>query len=189
MNRTAIAVLATMVSVVHSGCDLFQTREPEAPTQSTPSRKPPDTPEIVLENFTAAIQQHNVENYMFCLVDTEASSKTFSFIASADFQGIFRNWRLEDERRSFQNLGPPVSGVPYINFSNLQQVNRTSSTDEFTMDYFLFYPHARSDVTKEVKGYMHVYLEIDNQHRWSIYRWEDSKTVTDSTWSFLKAHF
>lgn len=189
MNTRPVLPLVVLSLLVTPSCDLFQTRDPQPPTQSTSGYKPPDTPDILLDNFISAVEQHNVENYMRCLVDTTASTHTYSFTPSGDFQGVFRSWRLEDEERYFQNLGAPVNGVPVLTFTNLQQLNSSSSTTEYTMDYDLFYPHQRTDLTQEVKGYMHLYLALDNQRRWSIYRWDDTRTVTDSTWSYFKAHF
>ncbi len=189
MKGTPLVILLSCSLGVIPGCDLFQTRDAQPPSQSTSGYKPPDTPEILLDNFKSAVEQHNVENYMRCLVDTTASTRPFVYLASGDFQGVFRNWRLEDEQRYFQNLGAPVNGVPYLTFTNLQQLNSASSTTEYTMNYDLFYPHQRSDLAQEVKGYMHLYLALDDQRRWSIYQWDDTRTVTDSTWSYFKAHF
>lgn len=178
-----------VVSLLLHGCDLFQTRDPQPPSQTTVGFQPPDTPDRVLENLQAAIKAHNVDYYIRCFVDTTASSRTFIFNPSGDFQGVFANWTLEDEQRWFQNIGDPASGVPDLGFVNEQQLNSTSGTTEYTMNYSLFYPHRRPDVAQLVQGYMHLYLALDSQRRWSIYRWDDTRTVTDSTWSYLKSHF
>ena len=191
MKRVAAAAALLAAMVWCGGCDLFQTRDPESPTASNTTRTPPVTPDIVLTNLQAAIREHNTDNYMRCFVDTTiAGAPPFAFAASGDFQGIFRNWQLEDERRYFQNLGAPViNAIPALTFANRQEINRTSTTDEYTMDYLLYYPHQQQSITQEVRGYMHLYLQTDGQHGWSIYRWEDTRTVSDSTWSYLKAHF
>ncbi len=183
-------VLSALCVLSLQGCDLFQTREPQAPTQSGSARTPPDTPEIVLDNLRSSVQQHSTDNYMRCFVDTTVSgAPPFTFSASGDFQGIFRNWTLEDERRYFLNLGAPVNGSPLLTFLNQQQLNQGASATEYTMDYILFYPHSQPALPKEFRGYMHLFMQTDGQHGWSITRWEDTRTVTDSTWSYLKAHF
>lgn len=171
-----------------SGCDLFQTRDPQSPSQGTSGFQPPVTPEIALENFKSSILDYNVDNYIRCFVDSTVSAKTFAFQSSGDFQGLFQVWNIDDERRYFQNLGKPISTVPFLNYTNLKQENRTSTTTEFSMEYFLFYPHQRPNVTKQVKGYMRLYLTTDSRQLWSIYKWVDTKTDTDSTWSYLKYH-
>jgi len=183
-------ILFAFLLVLESGCNLFKTRDAQPPTQASENVSPPVTPDIVLTNLQGAVQAHNTDNYMKCFVDTTvAGSPPFTFVPSADFQGIFHDWQLEDERRYFQNLGAPTGGVPFLTFGNLQQINQASTTTEYTMDYILFYPHHQASVPTEVRGYMHVYLRTDGQHGWSIYRWEDTRTTTDSTWSYLKAHF
>jgi len=167
------------------GCEL---RDPEPPSEGSSAFKPPVTAEIVLDNFKSAVIDHNVDNYLRCFIDTSASTRKFSFSASGDFQGIFANWGKEEERRYFENLGPPAQSVPVLEFSDLREQNRTSISTEYTANYLLFYPHEKSGVAKQVRGYIHLYLTLDNQQRWAIYQWDDRKTVTDSTWSYLKYH-
>ena len=175
--------------MVSAGCDLFQTRDPQPPNQAASTFKPPDTPEILLDNFVSAVEEHNVTNYMRCFVDTASSSMQFVFSPSAGYESIFLNWKLEDEQRYFQNLGDPSGAVPVLSISDFQELNRTSSSSEMTMNYFLFYPHRRADVSQQVKGFMHLYALLDSRQQWVINRWEDTKTTSDSTWSYLKAHF
>jgi hypothetical protein len=171
------------------GCDLFRTRDPQSPNQGTSNFQPPVTPEIVLDNFKSSIVEYNIDNYIRCFVDSSVATKTYNFQPSADFQGIFQNWGIDDERRYFQNLGKPTTTPPYLNFLNLKQDNRTSTSTEFSMEYDLLYPHHKTNVTKEVRGYMRLYLVIDSRQLWSIYKWVDEKTTTDSTWSYLKYYF
>ena len=171
------------------GCDLFTPRTPEKPASETSQFEPPVTPEIVLDNLKNAIISSNVDNYIRCFVDSAVSVQSFTFIPSGNFQGLFQSWSLEDERRYFQNLGKPLYSVPILLLTNLNSENRTSTSVEFTTNYLLIYPHQRTNITKQVQGYMHLFLSIDPQQRWSIYRWEDSKTTSDSTWSYLKYNF
>jgi len=172
-----------------SGCDIFQTRDPESPNKVTSGYKPPVTPDIVLENFKSAVRDHNVDNYIKCFIDSTASSGRFSFSPSAGYENQLTNWNLEDEQRYFQNLGIPSVFQPSLSLSATQEVNRTATSTEYTMEYILFYPHNKPDVAQQVKGYMHLYLHVDNQQRWAISLWEDRRVASDSTWSYLKYHF
>ncbi len=181
--------LLLLAAPLLAGCDLFETRDPQPPNQAASTFKPPDTPEILRDNFVAAVQEHNVTNYMRCLVDTTATTQRFVFAPSAGYETVFQTWKLDDEQRYFQNLGDPSGGVPVLDFSNMQELNRTATSAELTMEYFLYYPHRRTDVSRQVKGFMHLYLLVDNRQQWVIGRWEDTKTTSDSTWSYLKAHF
>ena len=185
MNFIKICIWGTNLLILIWGC---KTRDPESPTQGTSGFKPPVTPEIVLENFKTAIKENKVDYYMRCFIDTTASSKSFSFNPSVGYETYMLSWNLEAERRYFQNLSRTTSGEPFLNFSDSSEANRTPSSIEYDMEYFLYFPHQQPNVSTRVKGYMHLYLEVDNQQRWAIYRWDDVKTVTDSTWSYLKFH-
>lgn len=177
-----------IILIFFQGCDLFSTRDPEAPTEGSSEFKPPVTADIVLENFKSAIIEHNVNNYLRCFIDTNASPRRFSFSASADFQGLFSGWGMEEEKRYFENLGEPEPEMPVLEFFDLIEQNKTAVSSEYTMTYVLYYPHLQAGVARQVRGYMHVYLTLDTQQLWAIYEWNDRKTVSDSTWSYLKYH-
>ena len=178
-------IVFLLIFLLH-GCDLFSTREPEVPTQGSSGFKPPVTADIVIDNFKSSITEYNADNYLRCFVDTTASARRFTFSASGDFFGLFARWGLEEERRYFENLGQPLSQVPVLEFSDMREENRTSVSTEYTMNYLFFFPHQRAGITKQVRGYMHLYLALDNQQRWAIYQWDDRRTASDSTWSYLK---
>jgi len=188
LRRSARLILGA--AALCAGCGIFETRDPQPPNQSTSGVRPADVPNDVLYNFQLAFRNHDVESYIRCFTDTTASTRSFTFTPSAgNFQDIFRLWTLDDERRYFQDLGTPVGGTSVISYSDSQWVNSSSAATEFTANYVFFYPHIRTDLPKTVTGYLHLYLALDNQRRWSIYRWDDFRTTTDSTWSYLKAHF
>jgi hypothetical protein len=171
------------------GCDLFTTRDPELPESTSSSYKPPVTPELVLDNLISAIQERNVDNYMRNFVDTALTIQRYSFYPSVGYEIRFQQWGLENERRYFQNLRSQVSGVPSLTLSNLTEQNRAASTTEYAADYFLIYPHKISTIATQVRGYLHFYLCMDSQLQWGIYRWDDVRTNSDSTWSYLKSSF
>jgi hypothetical protein len=185
---SGMARIVFILLVLLQGCDLFSTRDPEKPTERSSEFKPPVTSDLVLDNFKSAIIEHNINNYLRCFVDTTKLSKRFSFSPSADFQGIFSSWGTEEERRYFENLGNPVPEVPALEFFDLIEQNKTAASTEYTMNYVLYYPHHQAGVARQVRGYMHLYLALDSQQWWAIYEWDDRKTVSDSTWSYLKYH-
>jgi hypothetical protein len=191
VNRAFAAGIAVILLIAPAGCDLFRTRDPQPPTQNTTGFVPADRPDDVLSNLKLSIVRHDADNYGKCFSDTASGGGTFLFLpSSGNFQGIFTNWSLEEERRWFTNLGTPSGNlVPSITFTSQQQINSSSSATEYTMNYVLYYPHLRAGVPRTVTGFMHLYLALDNQRRWSIGRWDDFRTTTDSTWSYLKAHF
>lgn len=181
------------MSALSIGCDLFSTRDPEPPSQHSSSFVQPVTADIVLENFKNAIRESNPDNYVRCFSDTTASSREYIFIPSveisAQYSSVFAAWTREDERFYFQNIGQPQNGTPYITFSSMQPMAVSSDSVVYSMDYTVFYPHRRDGVTQLVQGNMQVFIGANSQRVWSIYRWQDNKTVSDSTWSYWKAVF
>ncbi len=189
MTARLPAALSLAALLILCGCGIFETRDPESPDKSTTGYVPADVPGDVLFNFQLAYKNHDPDNYIRCFSDSLTSGRKFVYTPSTgNFQGIFVSWSLDDERRYFQNLGTPSGGTPFISFSDSQWVNSSSSSTEFTSGYVFFYPHLRSDLPRSVTGFIHLYLAQDSQRRWSIYRWDDFRTTTDSTWSYLKAH-
>lgn len=188
MRRTLVVVLLFLLQ----GCDLFKTRDPESPSQGSSTRVPPTHYEDVLTNLQFAIREDNVENYTLCF--TNPSDLPFQFLAAsearASFPGVFDQWSLESERRYFQNLGTPYNGIPSLTFRHQTTISVGSDSVIYNTDYTLFYPHRRPGIPQIVSGNMQLHLALDSQRRfWSIDRWQDFRTTTDSTWSYLKAVF
>jgi hypothetical protein len=189
--KTTVWTLLILACAPIAGCDLFQTRDPQAPSQSNSTFSPPVSPDIVLSNLEAAIRDYNVDNYIRCFSDPAV--RPYEFVPSqgvrANYPGLFSQWTLESERRYFLNLGTPKGGSPSLSFSNQQSLTVSSDSVIYNMNYILIFPHHRPNVPQSVQGNMQISIGSDNQHRWSIYRWQDFKTATDSTWSYWKAVF
>ena len=172
-----------------SGCDLFQTREPETPTHSTSTFETPTYHDIVLRNLTYAISENNVENYVHCFVDTNL--RPYVFEPSSEEQPNFAQWNLESERRYFQNMGSTLQGASSLSDS-IYNKNITAgppASAVYYMSYTLYVPHQDTRAPRFVRGNMELYMIEDSLHRWSIYRWVDKKITADSSWSYLKAWF
>lgn len=185
ISRINLTLLVLSIIIV-AGCDLFQTREPESPTQGTSSRETPTTHDIVLSNLRNAIAEKNVENYMSCF--TDPALRPFIYEPSPDQQANFTQWGLESERRSFQNMTSSLNGRSSFTDS-IYNSNISSSFVTYFMTYTLFVPHQDPNAPRLVRGTMELYFIQDSLHLWSIYRWVDRKTRPDSTWSYLKAWF
>lgn len=191
MRRRGFAFISPfLICLFAESCDLFQTRDPEFPVQNKSTFNTPVTPDIVLANLRSAVGEYNVDNYMRCFVDTTVH--TYEFIpsqeAEASYPTVFSRWSLDAERQYFVRLGLPTNGTPTL---SLTTRNSAVSSDSVTylLSYTFFFPHHRTDVPQVVRGNMQLTLGADNQRRWSIYRWQDFKTLSDSTWSIWKAVF
>ena len=188
MQRKACVVLVLSLSMTQ-GCDLFQTRDPDSPTQNTSTFETPTNHDIVLRNLNFAISENNIENYMRCFVDT--TLRPYIFEPSPEEQSKFPDWNLESERRYFQNMVASLSGAS--SFGDSIYTKNIAAGPPASAVYFaaytLYVPHQDARAPRLVRGNMELYMIEDSLHRWSIYRWVDKKTTADSTWSYLKAWF
>ena len=189
MRRPAEAALVALFLL--AACDLFQTRDPQPPSRTTSTFTPPTSYGIVLRNLQFAVAEDNVDNYLHCLADS--AYRRYEFVPAqetrARFPAIFNQWSLESERRYFQNLGAPVNGAPSLTFPDSPPIYTSTDSVVYNLNYTLFYPHRRAGIPQVVQGNMQLYIGVDPRRLWSIYRWQDSRTTTDSTWSYWKAVF
>jgi len=174
------------------GCDIFETRTPEDPSQQSSTFIQPTTPDIVITNFKNSIEEYSVDNYVRCLVDAAFSDKNFEFVPSqeAGIDGvIFQGWNRDSERQYLLNIGKPQFGSAGLILTNKRITNVTSDSVVYNFDYVLYYPHNRENYPKSFSGNLQFYLAVDQNRNWSIFRWMDFKTTSPNTWSYLKAIF
>ena len=100
-----ITLLCAGLTMVAAGCDLFQTREPEPPSQGTSCNATPDVYDVVLKNLTCAIAEQNADNYVRCFADPNLQQ--FVFEPSPDEQSKFTLWTL-DFPRTGQDWAPAL---------------------------------------------------------------------------------
>lgn len=173
------------------GCDIFETRTPEDPSQQT-SFFPPTSPDIVITNFKNSIEEYNVDNYVRCLVDAAFSDKIFEFIPSQESGidgAIFQGWNRDSERQYLLNLGKPPFGSAGLILTNKLITNVTPDSVVYNFDYVLYYPHNHENYPKSFSGKLQFYLAVNQKGSWSIFRWTDFKTASLNSWSYLKAVF
>jgi hypothetical protein len=184
------ALLLTLALVSAAGCDLFRTRDPQAPTQGSSNYESPTTYDKVLRNLVFSVNDKNLNNYLSCFVDTAV--KPYSFLAAEDarrsYPDVMNQWSLESEQRYFRNLKEATAGLPSLLVPDAPPVYVSSDSVIYSLDYTLFFPHNRIGIPQLVRGTMRLSLATDGK-RWSITQWRDAKTTTDSTWSYLKAVF
>lgn len=192
MRTQVFPILITIAAaMLATSCGLLQTRDPESPSDNQSSFKPAVSAEIVLENFASSVGETNADNYARSFSDTTVSSRSYSFIPSAEvaagYSSLFAQWGAEDELRYFRNIGKPSDAIPSLTFARQRQLATSSDSVIYNMDYVLYFPHARAGIPELFRGNMQLHLAADSRRQWSIYRWQDFKTTSDSTWSYLKA--
>lgn len=187
MIRVHVRIVPLCLLVLYSGCNIFETRDPEPPSNATSAFEPPVTPESVLRNLRSAISENNPDNYLRCFADT--AGHPYAFVPSTDIGPFFPGWTLAEENRYFRSMGSRVDGTPVLS-DTLQTLNFYSDST-FTLRYSLYFPHQDPQAPRFVQGSMQLHLTVDPQGRWAIDRWVDIRlpALPDSTWSYLKFWF
>ncbi|MCS7053684.1 MAG: hypothetical protein NZM09_08110 [Ignavibacterium sp.] len=175
-------------------CDLFNTREPQAPDQGRSNFIPPTEPQIVIQNLKNSFIDKNVQNYLACLVDTIFVNKKFKFLPSSEaassFAFLVLDWNIADERKYFNSV---VSKVPKdfpisLNLNDENYSSLTADTLVYTASYFINVPHSSSE-PKNYAGNVQFNLVRDSRSNWSIYYWKDTRSSNLPSWSELKGYF
>ncbi len=175
------------------GCS---TRTPETPTSFGGEFIPPVSADIVLDNFIAAVNNVNTENYMLCLADaTLRSPQPFRFEPSAEararYQALYDTWSTDKERQSFLAMRSRIrDNRPLLSLFNRTETFSSPDLKIFSMDYELIVDHDLSLVPRTLTGTMVLELQREDSGQWSIARWIDARRAADtveSTWSLLKA--
>ncbi len=173
------------------GCGIFDTRDPEEPSNIRSTFVPPTTPEIVIDNLSFSILEKNSENYIKCI-----SASNFQYVPDSKSQllygQIFQNWDPLAEKRYMDNLisqtNTNASSVLFLDNETITQI--TADSASYQADYIIVYQHNRVNLPKSATGNLLLTLNSDENYLYSITRWQDFRqNDTDFTWSELKANF
>ncbi|MFC1728694.1 hypothetical protein ACFL6I_00020 [candidate division KSB1 bacterium] len=172
----------------------FSTREPEPPSNAQAAWIQPVSPEIVFDNFEAAIREKNVENYLRCFGASESVRAGFRFVPELsianNYQDLFVDWNITRERNYINNL---FTLLPSDSVSSLILTPVTESqfgdSVRAAKDYDLFIAHTKTSVNRQLIGRMDVTLRKGADALWYISYWADFKTGEFHVWSKLKAEF
>ncbi|NUQ82343.1 MAG: hypothetical protein HUU10_12095 [Bacteroidetes bacterium] len=176
-----------VVLLLLTGCDWFDLRDPEEPSQRRSSFQEPFQPEFVLDNLRFAFSEANPENFRKCL----GSDGDYQFIPSPEFQSSIPPLTREDEIVVFTNqmrdlLPQETMTVTFINAAF--QPTQIDSV-EWVADYRLFIPRSSTDYPSNIDGKMVLNLRKSPEGLWYIYRWRDFSVLNNFCWSQLKLRF
>lgn len=194
MMRARILGGLSLCLVLVTGCGLFETREPEAPSSGSSTFVPPTAPAIVLDNLENAIAEKNSESYIRCLVDTLNSSRSFAFVPTATaagrYAGTFASWSLQSERGWFAAVKAiaPEDAPSYLNLDGSFVVIAADSA-VYEGRYEMTIRHGVSNISETVRGSLQFVLHTDRNSIWSITRWTDLPLADETSWSDWKGRF
>ena len=176
----------------------FATREAEPPVASRSRWIPPSQPQDVLENLRNAVVEEHLLNYLKCLSDSLTTGREFTFEAEpsvvANYPDLFAAWDVDHERRYLDQLfqATPRDSLRSLRFSNLTEQLGEGNERMLVGDYTLEVHHTlvAEGIPRRVRGRAEFWLiQEPRTSYWYIWRWRDSATSDEPTWSAIKAAF
>ena len=194
--NSGLMAVGLCVAVALIACNIFETRTPEPPTQSSSSYVPATEPSLVFSNMSNAFRDLNSLNYLKSFADSSTAGRSFSFEptpqAKVKYGGVFQFWNRQSEQQYFENLRSkiPAGSTASLVFQTLTAQSVQSDSAQYEATYTLVAPHTVASVSKQATGKAQFLLLADRSRNWVIWRWIDVPTGTSSfTWSDLKGEF
>ncbi len=193
MHPSRYLLLAT---ITLGSCNIFETRTPESPAQTSSNYNPPVNASDVFDNMQHAYSDLNTVNYLKSFSDTTNAGRVFQFEPSAQarsqYVGVFLAWSKQSEQQYFDNMKskiPSGSGASLV--LSLNPVSVQSDSAQYDADYQLNIPHTQTGIPKVFQGQAQFFLVRDRlTSTWSIWRWVDLRDAqNDPGWSDLKGAF
>lgn len=191
-----LIVTGFCAAVTLAACNIFETRTPEPPTQSSSSFIPATEPSLVFSNMSNAFRDLNSLNYIKSFADSSTAGRSFSFEptpqAKVKYGGVFLFWNRQSEQQYFENLRSkiPSSSTATLVFQTLTVQSIQSDSAQYEATYTITAPHSVASVPKLANGKAQFLLLADRSRNWVIWRWIDVPTTSSSfTWSDLKGEF
>lgn len=184
-----------MTALLALTCNIFETRDPENPVQSSANFTPPTDVNIVFDNMTNAFKDLSSFNYIQSFSDSALSGRTFVFQpssqAASEHSGVFAAWSRQSEQQYFDNFKTQLqpSSVPSLLLSfTSESITADSAIVEGT--YQLTIPHTKPAVEQSASGRFQFFLFKDSREFWVVSRWTDlADQPGDFTWSDFKGVF
>ncbi len=175
--------------MVLGSCDLFSAREPEAPASEGGTFLQPDTPEQVIENILAAVEEMNAPNYGRSL----AADLMFTPTAAALGQdpSTWTSWSKAEEERYFSTAAAAAQLSTGHRLVLTDPAVSVITDDRFQYDatYTLTVNHNRPEVPTGAQGRLIWVLTQGDDGLWSLSEWTDREIGGAVSWSDLKAAF
>jgi hypothetical protein len=191
-----LLTFGVLVAATQSACNIFETRDPEPPSQSGSTFVPATDPSLVFSNLTSAFHDLNSVNYVKSLADSTSAGRNFSFeptqAAKVKYGGVFLTWNRQSEQQYFENLRSkiPTGSGATLSFESLTVQSLQSDSAQYEATYRLTVPHTVATLPTEATGKAQFFLIADRSRNWVIWRWIDLTTSTSTfSWSDLKGAF
>jgi hypothetical protein len=174
------------------GCDIFTTRDPEAPNESRSNYVDATERQIVIQNLINAFADKNVDDYLKSFSNLNFINRPFLFIPSSTaltrYQTIWIDWNLTSEVQSFNNMKTLVPDELPVTLSLSSSPNSFSvfgDSLKYTSEYFINVPQRDGDPLN-YEGNVEFSMIRDSRSIWVIYFWKDNAVGDEPSWSDLK---
>jgi hypothetical protein len=181
-------LLLLIVLALLPGC--FQLREPE-PADAVSEWVQPTQIDILLSNFTTAVQRLNVANYERCF-----SGPAYRFVPDPTSAGttaaLFANWSVSEERDYFNSLRRRAPATPANQLTLTNRRDQFFTTDSAEVSALYQLRVVQQDTAFHsalLEGSIRLVVRRKN-NEWKIAGWRDQRTTaTQATWTDLKKYF
>ena len=189
-------VLSVLVLLIGLSCESpFSTRTPEDPITQQSSWIQPTSPSYVMINLRNAIAEKNISNYLRCLADTSTTDKEFRFYPEPTVMvnnpGLFDRWNKDNELNYLNQLMLylPTDSTSNLVFTSLREDVAPDSVILLQEYKLQLHYKCDDDCPRTLQGQAEFRLLRTLEDNWYIYRWTDTATGDNATWSEIKARF
>ncbi|GAA3997692.1 hypothetical protein GCM10022408_05540 [Hymenobacter fastidiosus] len=188
MRRPACLLLFLLLTGLCCAC--FQIRDPE-PADAVSEWLQPTQIDILLTNFTTAVERLNPANYERCF-----SGPAYRFVPDPTAAGttavLFANWSVSEERDYFNSLRrrSPATPANRLTFTSRRDQFFTTDSAEVSALYQLRIVQQDTAFRPTLlEGSIRLVVRRRN-NEWKIAGWRDQRTTTArASWTDLKKYF
>ena len=189
--KTFKLILPYFFLIIITGCDIFEVRDPENPSDTKSNYRVPVDPKGVIQNMIYAFSDRNADDYKknFAAGPPEVD-RYFFFAPSGNVLSSFpSDWSTEQEFQYFNNLvARTPQDIPIsLSFSN-EFYDIKADSAIYSADYSISVPVLNSEASV-YGGSIKFSMTTDIYSAWVVYYWEDIAKVGVKSWSELKIEF
>lgn len=181
-------ILLITILLTLAGCDIFQVRDPEEPSETKSSYRVPVEPKDVIQNLINAFNDKNPNDYKKNFsTGLPLVNRDFFFAPSGNVLSSFpTDWYVDEEFQYFNNLvtrSPQDIPITLSFTDEVYDIRADSSI--YSAKYFLSVPVLNSE-PKVFEGSLKFTMTTTIKAEWIIYFWEDIAVQGFKSWSELK---
>jgi len=192
----AFTIFLFISLAVLTGCELFETREPELPSGGTSGGwQFPRNPRTVLDNMTNAVGRWSSVDYLRTFTYDDIEITEYEFIPDPvtviNYPRHFDGWNLERERKHIVLLFNPMlrtDSIAVVNF-DIDRETVIGDSAGITARYNLHIGHKNNEAPRQMEGRVEFAMLRGTDGGWIVHRWIDSRIANEPCWSDLKAEF